>query len=255
MTPGVRPNSEVGNNTSMIRGGSSSSDLEQQQQERHTAAAVTPASSLPCYQHHAASPQSADALGMSQISEAELKELYQVAFREGGSGSNAHATYTSTIITQSFPVACRAMLLEIEGNSRCLDCSKQNPEWAAVSYGAMVCLQCAGHHRSLGVNVSTVRSVTMDHWRYDEVVKMLEGGNRQLSAFFQRHALGRECVEFQSPQLNRSNIASMRYKTKAALFYRQQLDHHVQHLLQQGPYKGRKRTKRRPLGTQASNLE
>lgn len=156
---------------------------------------------------------------------------------------------------QSFPAACRAMLLELEGNSRCVDCGNQNPEWAAVSYGAMVCLQCAGIHRSMGVNVSTVRSVTMDHWRYDEVVKMLEGGNRQLSSFFQRHNLHRDCVEFQSPHLTSANVATMRYKTKAALFYRQQLDQHVQQLLTQGPYQGRKRrTKRRPLGTQKSNL-
>lgn len=143
----------------------------------------------------------------------------------------------------------------MEGNSRCVDCGVSNPEWAAVSYGAIVCLQCAGTHRSLGVSVSTVRSVTMDHWRYEEVVKMMEGGNRQLSAFFQRHALGRECSEFQSPQLTSENVSSMRYKTKAALFYRQQLEHHVQHLLAQGPYKGRRRKKRRQLGTQKSSME
>lgn len=245
MTPGIRPEMDDSENSNTIRGSSSLSGSE----PRDT--------SLPCHANTnniptrsmlAASPKSADTLSLSQIAEAELEELYQNVANENGGDW-----------TQSFPVACRAMLLEMGGNSRCLDCSKQNPEWAAVSYGAMVCLQCAGSHRSLGVNVSTVRSVTMDHWRYDEVVKMLEGGNRQLSSFFQRHALGRECVEFQSPLLNSQNIACMRYKTKAALFYRQQLDHHVQHLLQQGPYKGRQRTaartKRRPIGTQVSNLE
>lgn len=189
-----------------------------------------------------AAPKSANGVSLADMASLELEELKgQCCENENSRGS--------------FPTACRALLQEMGGNTRCLDCSRKNPEWAAVSYGAMVCLQCAGSHRSLGVNVSTVRSVTMDHWRYDEVVKMLEGGNRQLSTFFQRHALGRECSEFQSPQLTSENIASMRYKTKAALFYRQQLEHHIQHLISQGPYKGRRRTKRRPLGTQASNLE
>jgi hypothetical protein len=128
-------------------------------------------------------PRSANGFNLGQIAEAELQELHSEA-ASGDPTSTGHVR---------FPAACQAMLLALEGNSRCLDCGASNPEWAAVSYGAMVCLQCAGTHRSLGVNVSTVRSVTMDHWRYDEVVKMMEGGNRQLSAFFQRHALGREC--------------------------------------------------------------
>jgi ADP-ribosylation factor GTPase-activating protein 1 len=85
----------------------------------------------------------------------------------------------------------------MEGNA--IDCGRNNPEWAAVSYGALVCLYvsygalvclyCSGNHRSLGVNVSTVRSITMDHWSADEILKVLEGGNRQLHTFYQGHSL------------------------------------------------------------------
>ena len=202
---------------------------------------------------------------IEEMAELELEELHfgeAAATASHVRGDPTSSTTTSTTITTTvphvrFPVACKAILLALEGNSRCVDCGASHPEWAAVSYGAMVCLHCAGTHRSLGVNVSTVRSVTMDHWRYEEVVKMMEGGNRQLSTFFQRHALGRECSEFQSPQLTSENVATMRYKTKAALFYRQQLDRHVHHLLKHGPYKGRRRnvTKRRPLGTQQSSMD
>jgi hypothetical protein len=180
-------------------------------------------------------PKSADAVSLAAIASAELEQLAPERQR------------------QSFPAACRALLLEIDGNNNCIDCGRKAPEWAAVSYGALVCLYCSGTHRGLGVNVSTVRSITMDHWTHDEVVKMLEGGNRQLSTFFQRHSLV-EDAQFLSPQLNRDNIVGMRYKTKAALFYRQQLEHHCTNLIARGPYKGRRR-KRRPLGTQASNLE
>lgn len=88
-----------------------------------------------------------------------------------------------------FPPACRAILINMEGNATCIDCGRNNPEWAAVSYGALVCLYCSGNHRSLGVNVSTVRSITMDHWSADEILKVLEGGNRQLHTFYQGHSL------------------------------------------------------------------
>ena len=56
----------------------------------------------------------------------------------------------------AFPPACHAMLMNIEGSHQCIDCGANNPQWAAVTYGALLCLQCSGMHRSLGVQVSIV---------------------------------------------------------------------------------------------------
>lgn len=54
----------------------------------------------------------------------------------------------------SFPPASLTYLKSIKGNGRCVDCGEADPQWAAVSYGALLCLQCSGRHRSLGVQVS-----------------------------------------------------------------------------------------------------
>eukprot|EP00539_Tryblionella_compressa_P007109 CAMPEP_0178757974 /NCGR_PEP_ID=MMETSP0744-20121128/14106_1 /TAXON_ID=913974 /ORGANISM="Nitzschia punctata, Strain CCMP561" /LENGTH=109 /DNA_ID=CAMNT_0020412243 /DNA_START=11 /DNA_END=340 /DNA_ORIENTATION=+ len=109
----------------------------------------------------------------------------------------------------------------------------------------------------------------MDHWTYPQVIKMLEGGNKQLETFFERHALTKNTFVPQNTTNNNNNnhsdtnnnltvanLSMMRYKTKAALFYRQQLDHHIQNLLENPkPYRGRKtKVKRRPLGTQTSTI-
>jgi hypothetical protein len=40
------------------------------------------------------------------------------------------------------------------GNRRCVDCKASNPQWAAISFGALLCIDCSGRHRHLGVNVS-----------------------------------------------------------------------------------------------------
>lgn len=135
-----------------------------------------------------------------------------------------------------FPTHCRTLLYHITGNHRCIDCRAHNPQWAAVRYGALVCLQCSGNHRSLGVQVSSVRSIAMDEWTATEVLSMLEGGNRQMEQFFQRHCLTEETyTEGKIAQ----NVRVLRYKTKAALFYRRHLERHVQSLLEAGPYRGR----------------
>ncbi|KAI9499234.1 hypothetical protein BDB00DRAFT_795963 [Zychaea mexicana] len=76
-------------------------------------------------------------------------------------------------------------LREEPGNNLCADCGTSGPEWASTNLGVIVCIECSGIHRSLGVHVSKVRSLALDKWESETIEIMLRLGNTVANEIFQ----------------------------------------------------------------------
>ncbi|KAM9425205.1 arf-GAP with Rho-GAP domain, ANK repeat and PH domain-containing protein 2 isoform 1-T3 [Pholidichthys leucotaenia] len=73
-----------------------------------------------------------------------------------------------------------------KSNRSCADCRAPQPEWASINLGVVICKKCAGQHRSLGPNISKVRSLKLDSsiWSNELVELFLEVGNVNANNFW-----------------------------------------------------------------------
>jgi hypothetical protein len=93
-------------------------------------------------------------------------------------------------------------------NFRCVDCGRSGAQWASVSHGVFICLECSGQHRNLGVHISFVRSITLDSWSASQLTLMGLGGNKRFKDFIQSYTF--------QPDAS----IQTKYCSKAAEYYR-----------------------------------
>ncbi|XP_006456826.1 hypothetical protein AGABI2DRAFT_195816 [Agaricus bisporus var. bisporus H97] len=99
-------------------------------------------------------------------------------------------------------------------NKWCIDCRNPNPQWASLSFGVFLCLQCAGTHRGFGVHISFVRSVSMDAWQDDQLQRMELGGNAPFRDFLNAYDPSGGYKDGASPYDTYHSWAATQYKQK-----------------------------------------
>lgn len=105
----------------------------------------------------------------------------------------------------------RRQLAEDSWNNFCCDCNTIEPQWASISHGIYISIGASGAHRSLGVKISSVQSLSMDAWRPVHLRMMELGGNRRFINFLEEHGVPRDMPIRQ------------KYRTRAAEWYRENL--------------------------------
>nr|XP_046246038.1 BAR_ACAPs and ArfGap_ACAP domain-containing protein isoform X2 [Scatophagus argus] len=78
-----------------------------------------------------------------------------------------------------------AVALRGPGNNLCCDCGEEEPRWASINLGVTMCIECSGIHRSLGVHLSKVRSLTLDSWEAEQLKLLCVLGNNVMNRIYE----------------------------------------------------------------------
>uniref|UniRef100_A0A8C9ZGM0 ArfGAP with SH3 domain, ankyrin repeat and PH domain 2b n=1 Tax=Sander lucioperca TaxID=283035 RepID=A0A8C9ZGM0_SANLU len=74
----------------------------------------------------------------------------------------------------------RAIVEEVKrmsGNDSCCDCGAAGPTWLSTNLGVLICIECSGIHREMGVHYSRIQSLDLDVLGTSELLLAKNVGN------------------------------------------------------------------------------
>ena len=114
-------------------------------------------------------------------------------------------------------------ILSIPSNQSCFDCGNKRPRWASPYLGIIICLECAGRHRSYGTHISFVKSVDLDKWKKKQLKSLELTGNFYMKKKFEKYKI---------PKIN--NIYD--YNNEKILIIRKDIENLVKENLKKDDY-------------------
>ncbi|XP_075790163.1 arf-GAP with GTPase, ANK repeat and PH domain-containing protein 1 isoform X2 [Pelodiscus sinensis] len=137
----------------------------------------------------------------------------------------------SRLTSQNEAMALQS-IRNIRGNSHCVDCEAQDPDWASLNLGALMCIECSGIHRNLGTHLSRVRSLDLDDWPIELIKVMSSIGNELANSVWEESSQGHMKPSLDSTREEKERWIRAKYEQKLFLAPLQWLEVSLgQHLL------------------------
>ncbi|KAJ3443196.1 centaurin/arf [Anaeramoeba flamelloides] len=126
-------------------------------------------------------PNSENKLYLQAPNEEEVRSWIEVINNNIGQLLNLQQGEGHDIQTKEGCEQVLQKFYNIPGCDRCADCGTAEPEWCSINLGITFCIDCSGSHRSLGIQISKVRSLTLDSFEEETIEYFRLIGNDKLN--------------------------------------------------------------------------
>ncbi|EDV27819.1 uncharacterized protein TRIADDRAFT_21576, partial [Trichoplax adhaerens] len=114
-------------------------------------------------------------------------------------------------------IAIVRTLRKVNGNFKCVDCRSENPDWASLNLGTLMCIECSGLHRNLGAHISRVRSLTLDSWPAINLSVMSAIGNHTANKVWEANFHNHTKIDSKSSREDKEKFIRAKYEQKLFL--------------------------------------
>ncbi|KAG7519986.1 arf-GAP with GTPase, ANK repeat and PH domain-containing 1-like isoform X2 [Solea senegalensis] len=143
----------------------------------------------------------------SWVSAIESQILASLQSCESGRNKARRSSHSEAMALQAIRNA--------KGNSLCVDCEAQNPTWASLNLGALICIECSGIHRKLGTHLSRVRSLDLDDWPGELTQVLAAIGNHMANSIWESCTQGRTKPTPHATREERESWICAKYEQRA----------------------------------------
>lgn len=97
----------------------------------------------------------------------------------------------------SIPDLKESRIDKLINNNICSDCSSSSPTWISVNWLSLICIDCSSIHRSLGVQISKIRSLRLDNLDIDYIDLIESMGENNIKSILEEN-----CKSYEKPKPN-----------------------------------------------------
>uniref|UniRef100_A0A3Q0RQ14 ArfGAP with SH3 domain, ankyrin repeat and PH domain 2b n=1 Tax=Amphilophus citrinellus TaxID=61819 RepID=A0A3Q0RQ14_AMPCI len=84
---------------------------------------------------------------------------------------------------------------KMSGNDSCCDCGAADPSWLSTNLGVLICIECSGIHREMGVHYSRIQSLDLDVLGTSELLLANNVGNASFNEIMEADLSAQEIMK------------------------------------------------------------